>query len=304
MRFAQDLLRDAAAIRYFRAGELPEPRLTAITDGAIIRVPIPDLDALPQQTLLARVRTFDNEEAWFSARASTVRANLTQGSVDVQRHREVLVEAERISSSASSIFYGGDPVDGEQLIHIAVAILDIASSWTPGVSWARDVYEAVSGRDLFKGDELSSLARSGAILGAISGGIGDKGINAIRTMRRISDLGYSGKRVEQILEAARSLKSRAVWISDHARDAMNNRVISESELKHTIDYGTRFWDVEEKTLVAFEVDFAPGVERVAAAIDIDTRTVTTAYREARSDEELADSLWNAIRRFRRLLGDE
>lgn len=156
--------------------------------------------------------------------------------------------------------------------------------------------------DLFTGDELDSVGRTAAVLGVLTLGFESEIEGAVQALRRLGDIGVTSERAEKIIETSRSLRSDAVELSEHAKIRMNDpaRLIDRSEVNDAINRGTHFWDVNEGTLVAFEVDVAPGVERAAAAIDIDKKIVTTVYRESLSDEALGEYIVNGRQRYVKL----
>jgi hypothetical protein len=139
--------------------------------------------------------------------------------------------------------------------------------------------------------------RSAAVLGVITFGVGSKPLHALRTIRRIAELGEAGKYAERIVESAQTLRRHALTMSDHAIERMSTRLIDNTEVKDAIDRGSRFWDRQRRNLVAFEVDVPPGSKRVAAAIDIDSKKITTVYTESRTDEELSKVLIDNTPRY-------
>ncbi|MBI2601426.1 MAG: hypothetical protein HYW48_00070 [Deltaproteobacteria bacterium] len=78
--------------------------------------------------------------------------------------------------------------------------LDLATSLTPGVSWGRDIYEAVTGKDLIDGSDLNTFSRSMAILGTVTVGFGSKVANGISV---IAKLMMGERAAESIKEAER-----------------------------------------------------------------------------------------------------
>lgn len=87
----------------------------------------------------------------------------------------------------------------------ALALLDLAVSLAPGIGWGRDVYEAVTGKDLFSDEPLDSLGRTAAVIGMVSAGLGVvdplkdvngrmKGVTVYREHRALDDIADSGER--------------------------------------------------------------------------------------------------------------
>jgi filamentous hemagglutinin len=79
------------------------------------------------------------------------------------------------------------------------------------VSWAKDVYEAVTGKNLVTGDELDRTDYVFAVIGAVTLGIGSKAKVAKEAIEVVHDVGVAVLRGEQAADAAR--------IAERARDA-------------------------------------------------------------------------------------
>ncbi len=74
-------------------------------------------------------------------------------------------------------------------LRVATGVLDVAISITPGIGWAKDVYEAATGKSLLTDEPLGGFERGMAILGA--GSLGAASIfkassKAIKTIRTIA----------------------------------------------------------------------------------------------------------------------
>ena len=110
----------------------------------------------------------------FEFRANAVQSLIEQGGGSPAL-ASVLGSARGLAAVGRTAFFAGDLVDGALLMQMATVVLDVATSLTPGVSWGRDIYEAVTGENMITGGELSTLERSVAVLGAVSGGIAGEG---------------------------------------------------------------------------------------------------------------------------------
>ncbi len=305
--YANYLIRDSSAIRYWKLGELPNLRIAAVSaEGLIERRVIADIESLAAETLIANNREFQTRYSLFQSQLKSVEGGLRDDAPNRDRRLVITRTAETIALSAKRSFYSGDLSDGITLLQMAYAVLDVATNFVPGVSWGRDVFEAISGHDLFTGDELNTVSRSVAVLGAITAGIGDKGFKALRALRRITDLGHSAERAEEIIKSSRTIVRADLRMSSEAIQRMLERNISESEVEHTIDFGTRFWDTQNESMTIFEVDFS-GPSRVGAAVNIDTRFINTVFWEQASDEALGAIEWirngQPIRRFIKLIDE-
>jgi Pre-toxin TG len=305
---ASALVRDSESLRYAQASELPDPELTYFDpSGTLKREAAHDLSSPPPESLLARGRAFRASQTAFAGEYDTLRSALTDGSPETQRRLDIASVAQRIADTASSTFYSGDVSNGERLLHVAHSVLDVASRFVPGINLGRDAYEAISGKDLFTGEELGPLARVGAVLGMVTLGFEDDIEGGIQAVRKIAELGVPAERAEEIVAASRNMKSGMLKIDPHAEAAMLEEplgVIDRSEVNDAIDRGTHFWDRQENSLVAYENNVALNEVRVGVAIDIDRKVVSTAFREVRDDATLSNTLWDGRPRFIQLPAKE
>lgn len=122
-----------------------------------------------------------------------------------------LVDAtDRSLSLADTYYQQGAKELGEIASKAAVALLDIVSNFIPGVSWGRDLYEAMTGKDLIYGTKLSTLERSLAIVGASTIGIGSKlgkGMKIVSEIATSKAVQNAGKYKEAFDKAERVVKS-------------------------------------------------------------------------------------------------
>lgn len=100
---------------------------------------------------------------------------------------------------------------------IADGLLDLATSLTPGISWGRDLYEAISGKDLHSNEDLDKFSRSMAILGSISFGFASKPAVAIRVFEKLT------KNADILIDVRRLLFDKPI-----------------SELKTTVSFFKRY----------------------------------------------------------------
>jgi len=68
---------------------------------------------------------------------------------------------------------------------IGKAVLDVGLSLTPGVGWAKDCYEAFTGKSMLDGAELDGFGRSFAVLGVVTGGGTTIAKNAFRALTNV-----------------------------------------------------------------------------------------------------------------------
>ena len=114
---------------------------------------------------------------------------------------------------AEEYYKQGDPEAGNVAYEVGITLADTALSLTPGVSWAKDGYEALTGRNMVTGEELSTFDRTFAIMGLVSGGILSKIGTGIKSIRRgykiydkISDAGGAINKVSHLAEISSARK--------------------------------------------------------------------------------------------------
>lgn len=299
-RYAHDLLRDAQALRLWASGSLDRLELSVVSDdGGVSRRLVTNPDSLPPDALISRVRRMDAGMTLFLQRSGAIRSTIAQGQATGEQIRAVN-SAEKVAAAAETSFFSGDLIDGEMLLRLASGILDIATSLTPGISWGRDVYEAIAGKDLFSDEELGVGLRTAAIIGAMSGGIGDKPLDVLRTIRRITDAGASAADAERAVDLARNIDHMGVGMLDHAVEQAANRGIDQDLIDNAIDLGQPWWVVDKGTIAMIGEDVVDG-GRVVATVDPRNRVVTTVYTESRADEALASiTLDDGRKRFIRI----
>jgi hypothetical protein len=121
---------------------------------------------------------------------------------------ETLLEAADVATDeAESSYAGGEVDEGDALVEMGLGLADAAIGFTPGVGWAHDVYQAVTGTNLITGEELDTFDRSMAVLGVMSGGILSKvgtAVKASKTLRRLADSGSLVKGSDKYTDAVRN----------------------------------------------------------------------------------------------------
>jgi len=95
-------------------------------------------------------------------------------------------------SHADQAYMAGNQLLGDDTILLSVmafeVVIDLATSFTPGISWGRDLYEAVTGFDAITREELSSFARGASIIGVVTGGVFSGIKNIPRVIERIGNV--------------------------------------------------------------------------------------------------------------------
>ena len=137
--------------------------------------------------------------------------------------RKGFVDASTSALKASRDFYVNDEFESGMIAaNMAETALDLATTWTPGVSWGRDIYESILGIDMITGASLSAFERGVAVIGAVTLGVGSKigktakvlnramkGSNKIEALDIAGDLlKYSGKATKAVANMAEFFKSK------------------------------------------------------------------------------------------------
>jgi hypothetical protein len=181
---ANALVLDAASLRYVERGALSQASLSSVAaDGSIIEYAY-EGGLVPERTLLSRAERFDIESRILAQQQSLAGTALGGSAIDLRPRLDALNLSTRLGNNAQDAFFAGQILDGEALLEVATIAADLVTSWTPGVSWGRDIYEALIGNNLITGEELDNFSRTVAIVGAITGGLGSKGIHSIETVSR------------------------------------------------------------------------------------------------------------------------
>lgn len=298
---AESLLQDALAQRYSK-----ETISVISDDGVVSRIPFSG-GPLPSNSLLAHLEAFEYKSNVVDAQIAVARQALSSDAVDREPRLRALEVSNELLSGAEKAFYGGSFLQGEGLLEVAGIIADLVTSWTPGVSWARDIYESVSGKDLISGKTLENWERGAAILGAITAGVGSKGPKVLHAFRALEKVGLDLKRAEHIVETARRIDSMSAKPSVHALERMAGRGIDVDEVENVLDTGSRFFDVLRGGIACVEDGVAAGAARIVVIVDADKLVdadhmlIRTVHRkELRTDKELIEAMvegTNDVKRF-------
>lgn len=125
--------------------------------------------------------------------------------------KESLDKAYEHYNQQSRVGYDDHVEEAQYLRKLACGFLDLATSWTPGVSFARDAYEAITGKDLISGEELSLASRTISLVSMATAGYGKKaitGINAISKLMRGKRTQEAYNYAKKIFETAQNVKPK------------------------------------------------------------------------------------------------
>ena len=153
-------------------------------------------------------------------RSATYRGMISKENFSYSEQRLELVNAaDSALITADKAYVQGDSEGYTQYKEAAVILLDTALSFTPGVSFARDCYEAVTGRNLVTGEELDTFDRSMAVLGAVTGGLGSKIKNVSKGIEVVTDLMKGVARSEEGIAKVVRVSEKAKDVIDSAKNA-------------------------------------------------------------------------------------
>jgi hypothetical protein len=282
-RVMDELIRDSASLRFAADGGLGGTIAVVGTDGTISRVVLTDPRQLPANALLNMVRNFRYDQDFFRTGAVQLDGELAGGASFAGRRAEVLSSARDMYDRASAIFRGGDVAEARAWLTMAIGALDIATRFIPGVDWGRDVYEAVTGRDLFTGIELDTFDRVSAVIGVISAGVGNDVLQIRSAVRRIEDL--PADKLDELYEFAQTVDrttEQGLRYDVHAIDQMNARNITREEILEVLDNHTPLWSTRHSSYTAVgHVSTRP--ERIAVAVRVDEAEIRTVIVEQLDD---------------------
>ena len=252
-------------------------------DGRIDRVALADVSRLPDNALVNVVRTFRYDQDFFRAGAARLHGELAAGGSFAGRRGAVLGTAHNLYDYAQASFADGDLGAARAWLTMAVGALDIATRFIPGVDWGRDVYEAVSGRDLFSGAELDPVDRVGAVIGVLSAGVGNNALQIRRAMQRIEDLPID--KLDEVYEFGQTVDRTTepgLRYAEHAVERMTERNVTKEEILEVLDDHTPFWSPEHGSYTAIgHVSTRP--ERIAVAVRVDEKQIRTVMVEEADD---------------------
>jgi hypothetical protein len=276
---ASALTQDAKSLRYAKGGKLDEASYSYISDGRIIQSPLDPGNIPPESSILARGEVFQANSAIIDQQVAIVGNSLMADDPNVAPRRVLLQVATSLTQKSSDLFFGGNLSGGEQVQKVAFLTLDLATRFTPGVNWGRDVYEALTGKDLLTGQELDDFGRAVAIIGAISGGLGEDLVGGIRVLSEVTEFGRSVEEDDRIYEFAQTLDHQTpLDFSNHVvEDYMGNTIvrdIPDDLIKETLDRHEPFWNFRNNTYVAVGDEVING-ERMGIAINVEKNKVTT-----------------------------
>lgn len=181
--------------------------LTAAVNAAKVRE-LKAADPPTNPTLATNDTALKGQLSALEARLNTTPAIFAAQQEAAAAARIAIAEADKWSVS-------GDGAEADAFASIAELLVDVATSIPPGIGWARDVLEAVSGHNLINGEQLSLWEHSIAFIGAVSGGVGSEIIKSERYLQRLGEITlrllretrlYPNTKIETVIRAYESAK--------------------------------------------------------------------------------------------------
>lgn len=275
---ADQLILDSASLRFAAAGRIPHPEFAFVErDGSISRRPVSNLEDLPSNALINVNRRFYRDDTYFRTSAAQLRSELNAGAPFAGRRSEIADTADQLAIRARGAFRAGDMLAAESYMAMAIGVLDVATRFIPGVSWGRDVYEAVSGRDLFTGEELTTFDRVTAVIGVLTAGLGDDGLKIYQVLKRID--GIPTRSVDRLYEFGKTVDADTLTelrYSEHALERINQRYVDESDIRAVLDNHRPFVYTPAGTYNA--IGESRG-RNLVVGIDVEDQKLTTVFWE-------------------------
>jgi hypothetical protein len=125
---------------------------------------------------------------------------------------------------SETAYRAGDKQKGDFAKELAVTALDTALSLTPGVGFAKDIYEASTGKSLVTGEKLSNFERTMAVVGILTVGYGSK-LALLGKAAALSDIFKAGKSAEGIAEVAAATRGAGDIVEAAARIGVKDKAV-------------------------------------------------------------------------------
>lgn len=282
-RVIDELIRDAASLRFAAKGQLGATIAVIERDGSIQRVPLVNPMHVPENALVNVTRKYRNDREHFLTGAAQLDSELGGGTQFAGRRSDILGTARDLYAQAASHFSSGDIAKARAFMAMAIGALDIATRFIPGIDWGRDVYEAATGRDLFSGAKLDTFDRVSAMIGVVTAGVGND-LFAVRGVIKYLD-DVSAAKLEKIYEFGQTVDRATeaeLHYTRHALDRMKQRFVTKGEIREVLDNHKPFWSAEHHSYTAIGRPSARP-ERVAVAIDVENKNIVTVIVEDLTD---------------------
>lgn len=199
--------------------------------------------------------------------------------------------------------HGGEPPEPSA----GQVAADLVTSFTPGVSWARDAYEAGTGRDLITSESLNLLGRGFAVAGVLSGGTLSKLRRLpafLRAARQLQKARVTNSRIRRVLRLASGRDSSIQIGFDRNLDGLSHyeerlierlgesytKDLADDKIDDVIDsYDSVFWDKQHSSMYFLgkePVTIGDKVGVVGVPVNVDRMVRKSAIIETRSRSEL------------------
>ena len=112
-------------------------------------------------------------------------AKKKRDSMAAEQAQALDLAAEALARADQAIGFG-QRGQGQMFREVAVQLIDFALGVIPGVGFAKDFYEAYTGKSVLTGAELSEIERSFAIIGVATAGIGSQVLTVGKTVKNLA----------------------------------------------------------------------------------------------------------------------
>lgn len=124
-KLAQALLRDAASVRYFHNHRIPRLVVSVIDrDGKIGTVEVDGVGAIPDQSVLTRVRQFRVADTALVAQYAAQRSAISKTDRNLARRTNLLDSARKLEATAKSLIDSGEIIEAQLRLFLASEALD------------------------------------------------------------------------------------------------------------------------------------------------------------------------------------
>jgi hypothetical protein len=199
---AEALVSEARSIRYYRERGIQQVYTATLDNHGQVRL-IPGSNAAIDKTSI-RKQSESFEESWRSSQLlhnmldRELQLHPRRGYEGVRASRLVIVTGLLLHNAVDQ-FYKGDLYFGSEILNEIRTLLNVAAVVSPGFTFARSLYECISGEDYLNGDHLNSSDRGIAGWYALSYGFKPVAI-ALSLTKEAGVFSAAERTLDEILE--------------------------------------------------------------------------------------------------------
>lgn len=188
---------------------------------------VPNVDPPEVVEQEGRFITARTSEAGRKVRATaayirSVRLSVARNDGSVSDEKEKMLGlSESLVEHGDQALYEGKVEEGEKSLDLALEVADLTLSSIPVVSWGKDLYESVTGKNLLTGEELDKWDHAAAILGAVTLGVGSK-LGKVDDVLRIANK-VSGNKLDDVGNIFKSAEKLGIDESSDLQRVLGSR---------------------------------------------------------------------------------